>query len=329
MNNKNTVDVIIPSYNGLPYLKEAVKSVLSQTHKEVLVYVIDDGSKDKGATKKYIMGLADPRLRYFRKENEGPSAARNYGIEESQSPYIAFLDADDYWHKEKLEKQLALLTSNEKLGLVYGMCRVVNAQGKQTRIVPFKKRGKLFHYLLTGNKISGSASMVLTKRDIIEKVGGFKNHFWNGEDWELWLRIARDYEIDYVPQYLASVRVHSEGAQANDAKMAEGLEQIVPAMIKEFDLGIIDRGRLAGVCLKEAVFRYWKAGDRTSARRVFLRTFLYNPFTLLTRNRHILFIYLRIMVGSEWLRQARRTFSPGYRRREHEYNVRVNKKTHE
>lgn len=202
-----TVDVIIPTYNGLPHLKEAVDSVLNQTYKNFCLYVIDDGSTDRGATEKYIKGLKDRRVKYYKKPNGGQATARNFGIARSSSPYLAFLDADDLWRKDKLEKQLAVFRKKPSVGLVYGLHKLIDADGNVFGDVTYQKRGHLFKYLLSANWISGSGSMVLIKREVFERVGVFREDFLIGEDWEMWLRIARDYEIDYVPEFLADLRV--------------------------------------------------------------------------------------------------------------------------
>lgn len=317
--SKNTVDVIMPTYNGMPYLEQAVKSVLAQTHQDLKLYVIDDGSNDKRASEKYIKSLKDPRITFLKKDNGGPSSARNFGVSLSKSPFVAFIDSDDLWLPDKLELQLNLFKKNPDLGLVYGLSLLINDKGHHAGSVDFQKRGHLFRYLLKGNMISGSASMVLTRRAVLENIGLFKESFWNGEDWEMWLRISQYYEIDYVPKYLIAVRVHDNNAQNNNLKMASELEKLVPAMINQYKLGIFNRGRLAGRRYKEACFRYFNNGERDAARRTFLKALVYNPLVLFTLNYHVLFIYLRIVFGNESIRKIRRKVSTGYRQRESEH----------
>lgn len=309
----------MPTYNGLLYLEQAIKSVLNQTYKDLLLHVIDDGSTDNGATEKYVKSLKDPRVIYLRKENGGPSSARNFGINNSKSSYLAFLDGDDIWLPDKLELQMKLHSENPNLGLVYGLSLLIDKKGHHAGSVDFQKRGNLFRYLLKGNFISGSASMVLTRRVVLESVGLFKENFWNGEDWELWLRISKFYEIDYVPKYLTAVRVHDNNAQRNSLKMARELEKLVPAMISEYRLGLFDRARLAGRRYKEACFLYFNNGEKVAARRAFLKGLAYNPFVFFTLNYHVAFVYLRMALGNETLRSMRRKYSSGYRQREKDY----------
>lgn len=311
-----SVDVIIPTYNGLPYLKQTVDSILAQTHKDLVLYIIDDGSTDQGATEKYAKSLKDKRVRYHKKSNGGQATARNFGISISDSPYITFLDSDDLWHPDKLKLQLELMDKNQDIGMVYGLCKLIDAANNTFSEVVWQKRGDLFDYLLNGNKISGSASMVMVRRSVFEKVGTFHEDFLIGEDWEMWLRIAKYYQIDYVPDYIASLRVLDSGMQQNYAKMAKGLEYMLPIMVKELRLGVIERAKLAKTCLKDACLQYYNSGNKAEARRVFFTSFAYNPFTFFTLNHHVLFLYLRIILGTEWLRQLRRKTSASYRQRE-------------
>jgi glycosyltransferase involved in cell wall biosynthesis len=316
MKENHTVDVIIPAYNGLPYLKETVESVLSQSHKDLVLYIIDDGSPDNGATKKYAQSLKDGRVRYERKENGGQSTARNYGIRISNSPYVAFVDADDIWHKDKLKKQLELFDRNPEIGMVYGLCKLIDAQNNIFNEVVWQKRGNLFSYLLRGNKISGSASMVLVRREVFEAIGLFHEDFLIGEDWEMWLRIARHYQIDYVPEFIASLRVLENGMQRNYGKMAKGLDYMLPVMVKDFHLNLWERAILGKTCLKEACFLFYNGGDKPAARRIFVKSFAYNPFAFFTLNYHVWYLYLRILLGNEIIRKTRRRFSANYRTRE-------------
>ena len=96
-----TISIIIPTYNAGQYIKEALASVLAQSFQDFEVIIIDDGSTDDTAQK--VKTLCDPRILYVYKENQGPAAARNYGLNLVRGEYIAFLDVDDLWEPHKLE----------------------------------------------------------------------------------------------------------------------------------------------------------------------------------------------------------------------------------
>ena len=316
--NNQAVDVIIPTYNGLPYLKQTVDSVLAQTHKNFQLYVIDDGSTDDNATKKYIESIDDARVHYAHKKNGGQATARNYGIRMSTAPFITMLDSDDIWYPTKLEQQLARFECKPEIGLVYGYSKLINASGKVFKKVAYDKAGWLFRYLLRSNKISGSGSMVMIRREVFDRVGLFHEDFLIGEDWEMWLRIARDYEIDYVPDFLVGIRVLDTGMQQNHLKIASGLDYMLPIMVKEFKLGLLSRAIIGTTCLRQACILYFKGGDRKSARRAFYKMLAYNPLAIFFIKPRDWLICVRFLFGNRWLRSIRRKLSASYRQRESE-----------
>ena len=326
--NNPPIDVIIPTYNGLPYLKQTIESVLAQTHKNLQLYVIDDGSTDKGATKKYVESINDPRVHYARKENGGQATARNWGIKLSESPYVTMLDSDDSWYPDKLKQQLACFRREPSVGLVYGYSRLIDANGDVTRVVAYNKRGRLFRYLLKGNRISGSGSMVMVKREVFGKVGLFREDFLIGEDWEMWLRIARDYEIECAPEFLVGIRVLDTGMQQNHLKIARGLDYMLPIMVKEFKLGPLGRAAVGTTCLRQACVLYFKGGDRKSARKAFFTMLKYNPLAMFSMEPKDWLTCLRFLIGNRWLRSARRKLSAGYRQREAEAANNAEAETH-
>lgn len=212
------------------------------------------------------------------------------------------------WHPDKLKSQLNLFEQDPDLGMVYGLHKLIDENGGIIGEVAWRKRGNLFRYLLGGNKISGSGSMVMIKREVFEKVGVFHEDFLIGEDWEMWLRIARDYKIDYVDDFIADLRVLGSGMQQNHLKMARGLEYMLPVMLGEFELSYLDRSRLIGACLRPACANYLDAGDRTSARKAFLKL-LRHPLALPSAKCNVWFAYIRLTLGNSWLRSARSKLS--------------------
>jgi glycosyltransferase involved in cell wall biosynthesis len=269
------IDVVIPTYNGLSFLPEAIQSVLDQTHKELSVIVVDDGSTD--GTPIYVSEIADPRIRYLQKENGGQASARNLGIRASDAPYVALLDADDVWYPHKLEAQLAMLERDPGLGLVHGFHDIIDADGNRIGELEHALRGRVFHRLLEGNFVNGSGSMVLIPRAVFDDVGLFREDFLIGEDWELWLRIARSYAVDYVPERLMAIRALEAGMQRNRIKMAEGRTRMFDEMTKSFALRGADRRRLAVACLAPAAYDYALAERMRTSLAVFRALFLIAP----------------------------------------------------
>jgi len=206
------VTVIIPTYNCASHLAAAIESVLAQTYRDFRIFVIDDGSTD--ATPE-VMRLYADRCVYLQQPNAGAAAARNRGIRESSSKYIAFLDADDLWHPTKLERQIQFLSLHPDVGLVCsdfsmtGNGQSVDSFFSTTRIPP---DGRMFEHLLR-NCIVFTSSVVVPRR-VIEETGMFHESLPACEDMNLWLRIASRWDIAAMREVLVSRRNRPEGLSA-------------------------------------------------------------------------------------------------------------------
>jgi glycosyltransferase involved in cell wall biosynthesis len=189
--------IIVIVYNGEQYIERAVQSALGQTVADIEVIVVDDGSSDGSAAR--VGRIKDSRLRLVRQSNQGPSAARNAGIREAKSDWIAFLDCDDWWTTDKLEHQLAVTARSTDVALVYSGATTLLENGSVLSEAVPRLRGAVLEDLLLGNYITGSSSSVLIRRDVLSELGGFRTDIHYGEDWDLWLRIAACYRIEMVP----------------------------------------------------------------------------------------------------------------------------------
>src|SRR4030043_97742 len=205
------VSVIIPTYNRAQTLAEAIDSVLSQTFKDFELIVVDNYSTD--ATESVVNAYTDRRIRYFKNQNNGlVSINRNFGIEKSHGEYIAFLDDDDLWLPEKIARQVPLLDSNTELGLVYTDCYIIDVSGTAREKTYFAStkpiRGSVLSELLRNNSVP--LSTVISKREVLDKVGVFNPAYRIAQDYDLWLRIAQYYPIDFIEQPLVKYRLHRE-----------------------------------------------------------------------------------------------------------------------
>src|SRR5262245_9487013 len=141
MNGQPEVSVVIPTYNRAGFLKTAITSALAQTLQNFEIIVVDDASQDD--TEKILRQFQDSRIRLIRhKTNQGVAAARNTGVVNSKGKFIAFLDDDDQWFPQKLEKQLRVLEKNPTVGVVYTGSFAVDASSNQIikQLIP-KERG--------------------------------------------------------------------------------------------------------------------------------------------------------------------------------------------
>lgn len=206
------ISIIMNCYNGSKYLPQALDSVYQQTFKDYEIIFWDNQSTDNSG--EIALRYGEP-LRYFRGEEFLPlGAARNAAIEKASGKYIAFLDCDDIWLPEKLEKQVELLDSNKELGLVYSDTYVIDKNGNLIKSTYFRSikpfSGNVFKELFLSNFIP--ILTVVVRRETLGKVGGFDPKYVIAEDYDLWLRIAEHYPIDFIEQPLAKYRFHGESA---------------------------------------------------------------------------------------------------------------------
>jgi glycosyltransferase involved in cell wall biosynthesis len=216
-----SISVVIPTYNMARYLGRAIQSVLDQTFTDFELIVVDDGSDDD--TPELMKDiLLDSRVRYAKQENLGLPSARNTGIEAARGKYIAFLDADDFWCKEKLERQFNTLEENPHVGVVYCGSMFVDEAGE---LLPHRwlsppSEFTLYEELLYANVVEGSGSSVLVRKECFEDVGLFDEALRGCEDQDMWRRLAEKYNFQFIDEPLVKIRVHPASMQAKEHEMA-------------------------------------------------------------------------------------------------------------
>jgi GT2 family glycosyltransferase len=196
------VSVIIPAYNRFSLLREAIESVLAQTDNQYEIIVVDDGSTDKTHT---IAETYKGKLRYLHQRNRGVSAARNRGIFEAKGDYICFLDSDDLWFPDKLAVQRAAMETDLSCQVSYTE-EIWYRNG--VRVNPMKKHAKhsgwIFEKSLRLCLISPSSVMI--RRHLFDTIGTFSEDFPVCEDYDLWLRITKDYPVRLIEKPLITKR---------------------------------------------------------------------------------------------------------------------------
>lgn len=211
-NQSALITVVIPVYNAENYLKPTIESILNQTYKNVEIIAVDDGSSDLSVD--IIQSFAG-RVALIQQQNVGPAAARNRGVAAAKGEWIAFLDADDLWESDKLEKQMQSIADCEWSYTDIRFMGGVN-DGKRDSYFSEKLSGNIFINLISKNFISTSS--VLIRRTVFNEVGGFDVALRTIEDWDFWIRIARHYSIAYVPLPLVRYRIHSVSSSRNSRK---------------------------------------------------------------------------------------------------------------
>jgi glycosyltransferase involved in cell wall biosynthesis len=200
------VSVVIPAYNAVATVGDAVASVLEQTVDDLEVLVVDDGSDD--GTRAVVEAIADPRLHLIRQENAGVCAARNAGIRVARGDYVALLDADDLWLPVKLERQLAVFKQEPDVHAVQAGAIFVDDRLRTLSVRPCvdsKDPVLDTHYFL--NLPAFNSAVVFTREKLLER-GGYDTSLVILEDWELAIHAARHWGLRGVREPLVLYRVH-------------------------------------------------------------------------------------------------------------------------
>ncbi len=224
------VSVVIPAYNVKNYILDALISLEQQTFVNFEALIVDDGSTDETAAIVQKFCQRDARFKLLQKQNGGLSSARNYGIHHAKCEYIALLDGDDIYHRDKLATHVARLYSKPNVGVVYSASRTIRDDGKHTFI---SLSGKPVHTnpmlaLLCKNFV-GHGSNAVFRRCLISEVGGFNERLRSWEDVDLWLRIAATQKWHFYrePRILSYYRVRPSGLSFNVAQMQACGEQVI------------------------------------------------------------------------------------------------------
>jgi glycosyltransferase involved in cell wall biosynthesis len=197
MEKSPIVSVVIPTYNRVSRLKRAIDSVCNQSFKHIEIILIDDGSTDET---EIMVRENFPNISYIKTENRGVSAARNLGIKKSRGEYVAFLDSDDEWFPKKIEAQVVRIRSCGRRWIHTEERWVRNGIRVNQKKIHRKSGGDIFNRSLSLCLISPST--VMLERSLLEEFGGFDESFVVCEDFDLWLRILSQYEIEFISNEL-------------------------------------------------------------------------------------------------------------------------------
>lgn len=253
---RSEVAVIVPCYNVERYLARAVDSVFAQTYRDFHIYAVDDASSDGTAN---VLRNYTPHCSMISQIHGGPAAARNRAIRMSDTPFVAFLDADDEWLPPKLERQIALMKQDSSLGLVCSLSVVSGSDGETCSAPTADKlpgSGRLFRHLVRNCFVF--TPTVVVRRRCLDEVGLFNESLAVSEDFNLWLRIAARWNIALLPEVLTithkrpgslSVRLPTQERLRNGVAALKHVWSSCP------DLPAVERGALRRV-LAERTYCY-------------------------------------------------------------------------
>lgn len=223
------VSVVIPIYNAAAHLRKTLQTVLDQTLMSWELIAIDDGSSDESAALVAELAERDQRVRLFRQPNLGVSLARNRGVAASHAPLIAFLDADDLWHQDKLRVHVAYHQANPGVGLSFSRVRFLSPDGLPTGVhssIPLRPLQPV--NLLSENPTTTTSNWVL-RRELFEELGGFVTGMNYSEDLEWLLRMVCDgrWQIESINQVLTFYRTSVGGLSASLESMEQGWLRLI------------------------------------------------------------------------------------------------------
>jgi glycosyltransferase involved in cell wall biosynthesis len=268
------ISVVIPTYNRVELLKRSIDSVINQTIKPFEIIIVDDGSND--GTEAMVKKKYDS-LKLIKQKNKGASAARNSGIKASSGEWICFLDSDDEWKNDKLEKQITAVANNSDYKFFHSN-EIWIKNGKRINQKKKHKKygGDIFKKCLDMCRISPSS--VLIDKSIFEEIGFFNENLVVCEDYELWLRICDKYEVFFIDEPLIfkygghqgqlsysidSIEYHR--IKALEYLLSTGLSkenrdytiQMLISKISIYLNGLIKRGKKHEIAVYEEKIKFW------------------------------------------------------------------------
>ncbi len=269
---KPLVSVIIPTHNRPEHLRRALLSVVNQTYSEVEIIVVDDASSQdlKGMVKE----LSNPCVTFIRHQtNRGASAARNTGLNAAQGKYINFLDDDDELMPSKIEKQIALLEgTHNDAGMIYsGYCYGLERTGEIIHRSMPTHSGDVFVRFLHSNFIVMHAALV--RRECVEKVGGLDESLPGCQDWDLWLRVSREFKCANLEEVLATVWVHGWQITSDLERKIRSREMIRGKYAKE----LANHPSIHAFHLSRLGKLYFLAGNKKRARAYLWQAYKLSP----------------------------------------------------
>jgi glycosyltransferase involved in cell wall biosynthesis len=253
------ISVIITTYNRPDYFEEAIKSVVNQTYMNIEVLIVDDGSKVN-----YAESICDKyeQCYYHYKKNGGVSSARNFGVLKSKGEFIAFLDDDDLWKNNKLEKQLKIINSNETIDLVHGPAEVIDENGKLTGKVigasenkVHKRSGFVFWNALGAWLVKSPTPLI--RRKVFTNDLMFDEKLFAGEDADFYQRLFFRHRVHYITEPYALYREYSSSSRlSTHNEKYKGIEKATfNNLLKMGIKNPITKYRIAIKLLKGAVHR--------------------------------------------------------------------------
>jgi hypothetical protein len=274
------VSVIIPVYNGAATAGRAIESVLAQTFTDFEIVCVDDGSRDASLE---VLARYQPRVRVLQQRNLGPSAARNLGVRNSTGELIGFLDADDLWHREFLERTVAVLDREPACAMVYTDLEIADSTGRDLHARLIGERGVPTVEDMLTSLWPILPSSVLIRRAVFERTGGFPEALRAFEDVYFWLLVRELGAFRYLAEPLATWRFSLFPDPLKPGGGQEEAGRVFERMVRERygrsgHLHVAGRRRAPRSILGYIALDAMRTGDRRRARAALIRALRFDPF---------------------------------------------------
>lgn len=265
------ISVIMPCFNAETYIADAIESVFNQTYKTIQLIVVDDGSTDETPR---ILQKFNNHITVIRQPNKGPGPARNRGLIQAKGRFIAFLDADDCWREDCLERLHEKLVQNSAALAYCGWQNLGFSGGRGKPYIPpdYEKDDKVKAFL---KSCPWPIHAALIRSSVLREVGGFDERWSTSMDYDLWLRLATFRKIVRVEEVLAFYRHYAgERVTGNRWKVARNHWLIQKEFVQHHQKQVAHLGRerlrqlIEGELLHRAYVCYWER-DLASARKIF------------------------------------------------------------
>jgi glycosyltransferase involved in cell wall biosynthesis len=273
------VSIILPTYNGVRYIKQSINSCLSQAYKNIELIIVDDGSlKD---IKKIIQSYTDNKIIYIRhKKNLGLANALNTGFSNASGEYLTWTSDDNFYDPRAMEFMIEALEKNQKIDFIYTNYYIINEEGKKSKAIKVGSVKSL-------DRCNCIGPCFLYRRRVYEKIGGYNPVFFLAEDYEYWLRIREQFKMQKLNQFLYFYREHKDRLTTN-YKIAIIEEQVEKAS-REYVF------EWAKHYHKGRVYLFKK--DYKNSIKFFIKALAFNPFNFFVW-RMLIFSFLNIISPS-------------------------------
>ena len=271
------VTVILPTHNRAHLVGEAIQSVVSQTYSNWELIVIDDGSTDKTREAVEAFAQRDRRIRYVFQRNRGVSSVRAKGVELAQGKYVTFLDDDDAFYPEKLEIQVEFLEQHPTVELVYSYVDMVNGEKDFLRTWPTRPAVDFVGLI---RECTIQPNSLLVRKECFERLGSFRTDLRSCDDYDMWLRIAKIYPIEFLPAHVGTYRWHDGNLSFNWRRRCQSYVRIFKWWLRQNLMGE-ERREVTLSALRMTYLHAvdaFEARDYDKAAYYFLMSLKFSPF---------------------------------------------------